>query len=251
MLIDSHVHVGQFYEMYHTPTSVIKLMADVGVDYYAVSSTTTCEENFEKVLHEIEELVWNDEGKVLPVMWITPDSLNGNIGWLIDSNIKWKCVKVHPFLHPNDWDPRGEQFSEVIDIVTELNVPLLIHTGNDVSCHAGKYEELIAMHPNTNFILAHGRPINETVYLIRHYDNVYSDSAFMTIEDMKKIVDEGLSEKLLWGTDMMIPIHSHPKEDMMKYYHKKLQLFGQVCANDDYEKVIWENSNALFLLNLK
>lgn len=218
------------------------------VNRYLVSSTTTCEENFEKVLHEIEELVWNDEEKVLPVMWITTDSLNGNIGWLIDSNIKWKCVKVHPFLHPNDWDTRGEQFSEVIDIVTELNVPLLIHTGKDVCCHAGKYEELIAQNPNINFILAHGCPIGETINLLKRYDNAYSDSAFMPIEDMVKIIDDKLSGKLLWGTDMMIPMHYSPQEDMKEYYLKKLQSFKRICPIADYEKITWQNANSLFAL---
>ena len=245
MLIDTHVHVGQFYETYYSPTSIIKLMANVGVDYYAVSSTTTCEENYEKVLHEMEELVWNDEEHVLPVLWITPDSLKGNIVELLDSNIKWRCVKVHPFLHPNDWDPKSAQFDEVIDVASELNVPILIHTGMYACCHAGKYDSLISKHQDVIFILAHGRPLDETIYILKHYDNAYADSAFMPVEDMITILHEKLSEKLLWGTDMMIPQRYYPQMDMVEYYKKKLDCFARICDNDAFQKVTWKNAKQL------
>lgn len=250
MLIDSHIHVGQFYESYYSPMSVIKLMADVGVDYYAVSSTTTCEDNYEKVLQEIQELVWNDEEHVLPVMWITPDGLNGNIAWLLESSIKWRCVKIHPFLHPNDWNPKGTQFEEVIDIAMELSIPLLIHTGDDVSCNAGKFERLISNHKEMDFILAHGRPLQETVSLLEEYNNVYADSAFMLVKDMAEIVNHGLSEKLLWGTDMLIPQRAYPEQNMVDYYHNKLELFLKACSNvDDFENVTWKNALRVFGIN--
>lgn len=246
MLIDTHIHVGQFYETYYSPTSIIKLMADVGVDYYAVSSTTTCEEDFEKVLHEIEEFVWNDGDRVLPVMWITPDSLKGNIGWLLDSSIKWRCVKVHPFLHPNNWNPKGAIFSEVLDIASELKLPILIHTSTDDSCNAGKYDELISEHQSINFILAHGRPLDETIMLLKRYPNAYADSAFMSVEDMINILHENLSGKLLWGTDMMMPQRYYPQMDMAEYYQKKLYDFAKNCDNDDFQKVTWRNAKQLF-----
>ncbi len=246
MLVDTHIHVGQFYETYYSPTSIIKLMADVGVDYYAVSSTTTCEEDFEKVLHEIEELVWNDGDRVLPVMWITPDSLKGNIGWLLDSSIKWRCAKVHPFLHPNDWNPKGTQFAEVIDIAKELNLPILIHTGIDNSCNAGKFETLISNEPSVRFILAHGRPLAETIPIIKKYDNAFADSAFMPLEDMEMIVLHGMAEKLLWGTDMMIPQHYYLQMDMVEYYKKKLYDFAKICHDDVFQKVTWQNAKLLF-----
>lgn len=249
MIIDSHIHVGQFYETYYSPASIIKFMFDVGVDYYVVSSTTTCEENYEKVLHEMEELVRNDEKRVLPVMWITPDSLNGNIAWLLESVIKWRCIKVHPFLHSKDWDPRGTQFEEVIDIANELRVPILIHTGVDVCCNAGKYETLISNHQEISFILAHGRPLNETIRLLKKYENVRADSAFMPVEDIVEIVNDGLSEKLLWGTDMFIPQRSFPRENMKQYYENKLKTFFESCSNVDVENVIWKNAYQLFGIN--
>lgn len=89
MLIDSHIHVGQFYDLYFSPDYISKVMTDVGVDYYAVSSTSMCEENYPKVLEELRYLLKKDGNKVLPIMWVTPEGLKGNIAWFLESEIKW------------------------------------------------------------------------------------------------------------------------------------------------------------------
>ena len=116
MLIDSHIHVGQFFNKYHSPTDIARFANGVGIDYLAVSSTTMCDENYEKVLSEIHELIGLLGDCVLPTMWITPFGLEGSIAWFLESDIKWRCLKVHPFLHQKDWEPAGSQFAEVIEI---------------------------------------------------------------------------------------------------------------------------------------
>ena len=69
-----------------------------------------CEENYHKVVDELQELVNIDNQKVLPVMWITPEDLTDNIAWFLESDINWRCLKVHSFLHSIDWEPNGFQF---------------------------------------------------------------------------------------------------------------------------------------------
>ena len=246
MFVDSHVHVGQYYDLYFSPTDVIRLMADIGVGYYAVSSTTTCEENYEKVLSELRELIRLDGDKVLPVMWITPEGLKGNIAWLLESSIKWRCLKVHPFLHQNVWSPDSGQFAEVIDIARELHVPLLIHTGNEDCCQCEQYESLIASNSDIDFILAHGRPLQQIIPILKTYSNAYTDSAFMSIDDMSILVQEGLSCKLLWGTDMCIPKYFYPKENLVECYRKKIEAFKSVCSNSQYGQVTCSNARKVF-----
>ena len=94
MLIDSHIHVGQFYDHYFAPSAIHELMEQMRMDFYIVSSTTMCEENYLKVLDEIQQLIKLDGSKVLPVMWITPEGLKGYIAWFLESNIHWRCLKV-------------------------------------------------------------------------------------------------------------------------------------------------------------
>lgn len=248
MLIDSHIHVGQFDDLYFSPSAIHELVEQLGIDYYAVSSTTQCEENYPKVLSELEELIRLDGKKVLPIMWITPEALKGNIAWYLESGIKWWMLKIHPFLNQTEWNPEGDLFAEVLDIAGELRLPILIHTGNEDCCKASLYEQAIKDNPNRTFILAHGRPIQSAIHISAAYDNVYVDSAFMPIEHMKMFIDCGLSEKLLWGTDMCIPRHFNRNLDMASYFMAKLMEFREVCTQEQFKQVTYNNAIKLFNL---
>ena len=248
MLIDTHIHVGQFNDLYFAPSAIHELMEQLDVDYYAVSSTTQCEENYPKVLLEMKELIRLDGNKVLPIMWITPEALKGNIAWYLESDIKWRMLKIHPFLNQTEWNPDGNLFAEVLDIAKELHLPILIHTGNEGCCKAGLYEQSIKNNPDITFVLAHGRPIESSLLIAATYDNAYVDTAFMPVKHMKMFVDSGLSEKLLWGTDMCIPKHFKRDLDMVKYYKSKHQAFRDICTLEQFEQVTYRNAMKLFNL---
>lgn len=72
----------------------------------------------------------------------------------------------------------------------------------------------------------------------------------MPIEEMKRIVDDGLSHKLLWGTDMCIPKHFYPNEDMVEYYQNKLNAFKSVCTAEQFAQVTYLNAAKLFNLKI-
>lgn len=248
MLIEAHVHIGQYFTHYFSPPLISQLMRRTGVDYYAVSSTTMCEENYPKVVAELQELVALDGDKVLPVMWITPEGLEGNIAWFLESDIKWRMLKIHPFLNQTEWVPGGGMLEEVIDIARELRLPLLIHTGNEPCCHVGLFEPAVKENPDVTFILAHGRPLAQAIDMVSKYGNAFADLAFMSIDDMRQIVRAGLSHKLLWGTDMCIPQHFYPDEDMVEYYQRKLNAFRAVCSREQFDLVTFQNAKELFKL---
>lgn len=246
MLIDTHIHVGQFYNLYFAPSEIHNLMEQMCVRYYAVSSTSICEENYKKVLDEIRELIDIDGDKVLPVMWITPLGLQGNIAWYLESDIKWRMLKIHPFLNSQEWMNKPTLYAEVCDIAREMDLPILIHSGNEKCCQCFVFEEMIAANANINFILAHGRPLRQAIQLGQNYANVFIDSAFMPIKDMKRLVELGLSHKLLWGTDMCIPKYFDLTIDLETYYNNKIKSFRGCCAEEDFKKVTYENAAKLF-----
>lgn len=248
MLVDTHIHVGQFNDLYFAPSTIHELIEQLDVDYYAVSSTTQCEENYPKVLSEMEELIRLDGKKVLPIMWITPESLQGNIAWYLESDIKWCMLKIHPFLNQTEWNPEGDLFAEVLDIAKELHLPILIHTGNEKCCKADNYEQAVKNNPDITFILAHGRPIESALRIAATCNNAYIDSAFMSVEHMKMLIESGLSEKLLWGTDICIPKHFNHRLDLANYYMEKLNAFRKICNMKQFEDVTFKN--AYKILNL-
>lgn len=242
-IIDAHIHFGRFYNNYYRPDRVIRLLKQLGVDYFAISSTTTCSENFPKVIQEFESV--REEG-LLPVMWITPYSLEGNIAWLLESDIKWRMIKIHPFLNKTEWNPRGSLFAEVIDIARELSLPLLIHTGCDDCCRADLYEDAIKCNPDITFVLAHGRPIESALGIAHRYDNAYVDTAFMPIEHIKSFVDSGLSDKLLWGSDLCIPKYFNTGMNLRSYYTNRLNDVRSLCQDFQFQQIIHGNAEKIF-----
>ena len=245
MLIDTHIHVGQFNDLYFAPSFIHELMEQLNVAYYAVSSTTQCEENYPKVLSEMKELIRMDGEKVIPVMWVTPDALCGNVAWYLESDIKWRMIKIHPFLSPTAWKPSGTLIEEVLEIARGLHLPLLIHTGNDPSCNSGQFAPVISSNPDLTFILAHGRPKQEALLMAGKYPNVYIDTAFMPIEDIMEFIDIGLSYKLLWGSDLCIHQYFDRNLDVVKYYNRQLEKLKAYCSDEQYQQITHLNAQKI------
>lgn len=220
------------------------------VKYYAVSSTSMCEEDYGKVLDELWKLIDLDGDKVLPVMWITPMGLRGNIAWFLESKIRWRMIKIHPFLSSQAWGDNPLLFYEVMDIARELQLPLLIHTGNEECCQSDKFETIIKNNPDSDIILAHGRPTEQAIRLAETYPNVYIDSAFMPVGDMQQIIKSGISNKLLWGTDMCIPMYFNPNIVLATYYNIKLAKFRKCCSEEVFNNVTCRNAAKLFDLKI-
>ena len=247
MFTDSHIHIGQFNDIYTTPTELIHFLDSVGVVRFAVSSTTICEGNYEKVIAEMKELIAIGNDRVIPVLWIVPQMLeDGGLQKFMDSGIKWKCVKIHPQLHPTKWLADERCIVSVCRFASTLLVPLLIHTGEMSGCYPKQFEHVIKRFPNLVFILAHGRPIEQTVSLMKTYQNVWTDTAFMPINNVVRLCDEKLSDRVLWGTDYPIPKFFFKDLDMKTYYQDLLLELHNSVSESDYEKITKNNFQKLF-----
>ena len=70
----------------------------------------------------------------------------------------------------------------------------------------------------------------------------------MPIEDMMEFIDIGLSDKLLWGSDLCIPQYFDPNLDVAKYYNSRLGKLKAYCTNEQYQQIT--NLNAQKILNV-
>lgn len=252
MIIDSHIHLGQYKSLYETPQELVSFLTGVGVSYYAVSSCTICEEDYKKVLDEMRELIALAKDKVLPVLWITPRLLHHeDLDKFLNSGIQWRCIKIHPGLNVGEWDCGRPNMERAIQLAEGLHVPLLIHTGETEGCYPSCFERSIAEHPDVIFILAHGRPIDETIQLMKKYDNAWTDTAFMPNENIVRLCNERLADRVLWGTDFPIPKYYYPKEDMVEYYTHLLNELRQSISSEDFAKITHENAIKLFNIQKK
>ena len=244
---DAHFHVGQYYDVYYSPKEVQSFTVLVGVDCFAVSSTTTCEENYSKVFSEIKELLSIAGRRVFPVLWLTPEMIRTwPVFSLFEQGINWKCLKIHPQLHPTEWG-KGSAYLELVASMASIwHIPLLIHTGEMAGCYPFEFDEIISRRSDVTFILAHGRPICQTIEMMKKYPNVWCDTAFMPTENIVKLCKENLSGRVLWGSDYPIPKYYYPDMDMKTYYLDLVQKLKNSVSQEDFEKITHKNFEKLF-----
>ena len=248
MICDAHIHVGQFYDIYTSPNNLVAFLDDVGVDRFAVSSTTICEGNYEKVLKELKQLHNLTFDRMSPVLWILPQMFDdGGVEMFLNSGLVWKCLKIHPQLHPTGWRARGKNMKKLLLLAKTLDLPVLIHTSDFDCCHAGLYLSLAKNHPEIRFILAHGRPIDETINVMKACGNVYADSAFMPIENVVTLCNAGLTDRVLWGTDYPIPKYYYRGKRMRKYYDSLISSLRDKVSESAFEEIT--NSNFISIFN--
>lgn len=249
-IIDAHIHVGQFREIYETPTELVTYLTRVGVGHFAVSSSRICEEDYDKVIGEMKELVSLGKDRVLPVLWLTPLSLhNGGMDRMLNCGIEWKCIKIHPWLSFGGWGEDNDDREIAISIARDLQVPLLIHTGETEGSYPLCFDHSIAKHPDVTFILAHGRPVNEAIELMQKYENVWVDTAFMPTPNIVKCCEAGFVDRVMWGSDYPIPKYFYPNENMFEYYANVLDELKQSVSQEDYTKITQTNARRLFNVN--
>lgn len=223
MIIDNHVHVGWFKDGFHSPAEIWNSLQSAGVDEIAVSSTSTCAGLYESVCKEILDLIALGYDKIHPILWLTPEILRSEIllSSMLGNNINWQGIKLH-YLSQSEWadDKLGYK---AVEFANNLNLPILLHTGDFDVCRASVFKELFREYKTTIFILAHGRPINETIEVLTEHNNVYIDTSFMPICNFELIVKEHFLERAYFGTDAPI--------NRVFYRNMSTTQYVQMCIN--------------------
>ena len=250
MLCDAHVHIGQFYDIYTTPQELASFLHSVGIDVVAISSTTTCEENYEKVIDELTSFIKLFHGRVIPVLWITPSLLKDEqyLSKILACGIPWKCIKIHPQLSSKEWNTSGDNYLKVLYLSKFLKTPIIIHTGVVENCHPLQLQPLFCENSDQLFIMAHGRPIDETISVMKQCPNTFVDTAFMPTENILSLVNEGFVKRILWGTDYPIIKFYERNINYCKYYNSIINELKESINEYDYKMITGENLLSLYRL---
>lgn len=239
-MIDNHIHIGQFHEIYYDPVEIIQIVMEKCTDGLCFSSTTTCSEDTlyseveTEITHTLAHIDWLPE-TARPFLWFIPAyAKQGVTVKKAMSNLPYKGIKLHPLAH--QWDISDTMIKnlliEIFEYAKQNKLPVLIHTGHSGVDAANTFSAFFGMYPEVNFILAHCRPLAEAVFLMRDYCNVYGDTAFLDERDLKQIIQEGLSYKVILGSDFPITNYFNNKFLLKK---KELSLIEQY--NNDFEQL--------------
>lgn len=244
---DSHVHVGQFNDKYFHPKTVCKFLNTVDVEYFAVSSTTVCGGDLDRMINDLYKTIELSSQRALPVLWLTPEILKDDAcAELVRCGLNWGCVKMHGY---HGWT--DNEIEQAVLIANQLNVPFMMHTGGRPCCEAGQYYQLCKNHQERDFILAHSRPCDDAIMIMKNCCNVWADTAFTPLDDIIKMVNAGLEDRILWGSDYPIPALYYKRENLATQYCEKRDLLFKSIEYESYKKIVSENYMTLFNFNIR
>jgi len=251
--VDYHIHIGQFYDEYYQPSAVIRALGICGVkDAWVSSSGSFASWNNEQekshvlryIESEIEEALLAAKEfhmNLVPLYWVIKRRhLEGESIEDVMLNSHYKGFKIHP--KDGSWDkedPTSDRvFDEVCAYASANDLPILIHTGEDLLVLPNRFEEFFSKYPNVKFILAHCKEFEKIIALFLKYENVYGDTAFCPENSYNKICGAGFKSRMQFGTDFPITHWYYRTEDTHEVNERNLtENYKELLSASYYD---WE-----------
>ncbi|MBQ7169662.1 MAG: amidohydrolase family protein [Synergistaceae bacterium] len=236
---DFHVHTGHFKgKLYFSPEEVAQGMKALNVERYYFSSTSTGSVPFSEVRHQIESLVDLSEGRAVPFLWVAPWMLRNSPDLSAYFFCDFAGIKIHGY--HQDWAPNGKPLRRVLAIARDKGLPVMFHTGGCERSDAGVYMNICREFPDVRIILAHGRPIDECVAVMKECPNAWADTAFMPAKHIVRLKDEGLISRVLWGTDFPVMRYfgDNPPE---RYCSQMISEARDALGDEDFSRITQDN----------
>jgi len=201
MIFDIHTHIGQYEGRYFSPKYVFRTLQNAGVTHFAFSSFShIASKDRGFLLAEREELLELSQNKAALFQWVLPEMLgkrNGLETWL-DKNVRG--LKIHG--KAQRWLPFGKPLQKAFSIAAERKLPVMLHTGEDKGIRPDDYQKICRKFPQVKVILAHGRPLDAAIFMLKMCPNTYVDTAFMPNEELEILLILGFGKRVLFGTDV-------------------------------------------------
>ena len=240
-ICDCHVHFGQFREDYYSPDEIINLFDQLGISKVGIMPISM-QSNFNQDIKTMSKL---PSKRFVPYLWVNPEMVDADPTLKMYDSLNFKVIKIHAYAR-KEWYLMPDKIRSVIHAAYLHNVPVMFHTGGWRGSNAIQYYKFCREFPEVNFILAHGKPISQTITVLKGSKNVYVDNSFMDIESMKIICETGLSDRILFGTDFPIMKSFWPEINLIDWYRNNIieliDIFGErnftVWSNENFNKLI-------------
>lgn len=222
---DNHIHIGQYYNTYYNPYKIIRTLKRNNIKGCYFSSTTSCikwnnddekryyinhiDEEIKEALCEAKELSFDAR----PLYWVNPERhwsgdklFDEDTIYNLLNNSYYKGFKIHTKI--DKWDINTWNydclFNTICIYANDNNMPIFIHCGVDLQENPIRFKNYYSKYKEVNFILCHMKPFDIVVELMRKYNNIFTDTAFVNIDDISKLIDRGFADRILFGTDYPI-----------------------------------------------
>ena len=235
MIVDSHMHVGEF------PLFNVSLDRDGLVAEMREHDISTG-----LVFHPDNVLVRGiiaETPGVYGLVWVNPrdpDAAATTRRLLDEPGSRFRGVKLHPLL--DGYHPDDRAVHPIIELLVERALPALIHCGHPIFTLPWSIEELIRRYPEARIVLGHmGHGniiyINAAIDVAARNPNVYLETSGMPMHSkIREAVERVGPDRVMYGSDT--PFH-HPSVELTK-----VRVSG--LSPDLTSGVLGENGRRLF-----
>ena len=138
-----------------------------------------------------------------------------------------KGVKVHPAVqgippdHPRTVHLCGRCGAHGLPVLFHCGPVGIAGKGADARCQVPRYEQVIAEHPETTFVLGHSGALQmeQAVAYADRYPNTYFELASLGVDAVRTVLDRVPPDRVVYGTDW-------------PFYHQALTLARVFIATD-------------------
>ena len=238
MLCDSHVHVGYYSRkgreepFYYSPRRVVGVLNRCGVEQFIVSSTCAQVEGIgiADIVREAREVKRLAGQRAHFFFWLSGHLYDEDprMRWL-DAGI-FEGFKLHEGETP--WmRKRQKELRRILSIADERRLPVMFHSGPVAGCHPAELAKLAREFSSIRFNLAHCRPKDETAKVIADCPNVWTDTAYMELDELSKLCDYNWHGRLMFGTDLPV-WQAHEDCSLTRRYRAYAEAFRATGLDD-------------------
>jgi len=237
-ICDCHVHYGQFREDSYDSKEIIQWFDELGIDKVGIMPVGT---GWGSDFPRDQKIMKSLPGeRFVPYLWVSPEMVDADPTLKTYDTLNYKVIKIHAYAL-KEWDAMPDKIRTVIQAAYIKGVPVMFHTGGWRGSNAIQFYKFCREFPEVKFILAHGKPISQTLTVLKGAKNAFVDNSFMDIESMKLICDAGLSKRILFGTDFPVMKTFWPEINLMDWYRNHVMELIQTFGEKDF--MVWANEN--------
>lgn len=224
---DHHIHIGQWKNEYFSAQKVFSGLKKRGICGCNFMSTTSCSplhtDNkreiislYEKICIEVKEALYTAKQMNFDAhayYWVVPLFHISEISFeQVFSEIpEYYGLKIHPRSH--NWNPQISERSELLYqtfcFAEKYDFPIILHTGNSAEDSPCLYEKWYKQFPFVRVTLAHCKNLSEIVYLFDKYPQLNGDTAFIPLQNLDYLLQNGYENRLFYGSDYPISTFYH------------------------------------------
>lgn len=244
MVIDAHIHVGDFrvhYPYVETRTErIVEMLREEGVDYALASSAKAllydCVEGNRDVLAAAKQY-----REIIPLLVVNPWDMEHALGALERCRQDgFVGVKLHPNCHGYALSSR--LVAPVLGFCERTRIPILTHsTGGDSLSGDRAIRAVAESFPELALVIGHGGIFSdrEVAQVAKDHEQLYMEiSVEYEAGKLERTVEMLGVDRIMFGSDC--PLH-HPSVMLERVRRMKL-------AKDEEGKILWGTAQRVYSL---